>query len=122
MKVVCDRGLNEKVFILVGVGPLSSVRAAEWMRSNIPGVHIPDDVIERLAGAADARREGQRICIDMIQQIRAIEGISGVHVMAYRHEASAAQIIDESGVLEGRTPWYPGRPSAGPARTSIRTP
>ena len=48
-------GLLEKVFILVGVGPLRSAKAADWMRAHVPGVHIPDAVIERLAGAADGR-------------------------------------------------------------------
>ncbi len=108
MNVVRDNGLHENVFILIGVGPLASAKAAEWMRKNVPGVHIPDDIIKRLSRAQDMKREGRQICIEMIQQIREIDGIAGVHVMAYRQEETVAEIIDRSGVLAGRTPWHPG--------------
>lgn len=108
MTRVRDMGLHEKVFILVGVGPLASARAAEWIRKHVPGVRIPDAVIKRLSGAADQKREGIKLCIELIQQIKDIEGVSGVHVMAYRQEETVAHIIDESQVLGGRTAWYPG--------------
>jgi len=102
-------GLLDSVFILVGVGPLPSAKTAEWLRRHVAGVHIPDDVIRRLAGAANQRAEGRRLCIELIQQIREIKGVSGVHVMAYRQEEAVAEVIDASGVLGGRTPWYPDR-------------
>ncbi len=108
MKQVREMGLHEKAFIIIGVGPLASARAAEWIRSNVPGVHIPDGVIKRLAGAKDQKQEGKQLCIDLIQQIREIEGVAGVHVMAYRQEEAVAEIIDKSKVLGGRTCWYPG--------------
>ena len=53
------------------------------------------------------RQEGKRICMEMIQEIREISGISGVYVMAYRQEEIVAEIIDASGVLAGRRPWHP---------------
>ncbi|MDE2264253.1 MAG: methylenetetrahydrofolate reductase, partial [Gammaproteobacteria bacterium] len=84
MRRIEDLGLLEKVFILVGVGPLRSAKAAEWMRTHVPGLHIPDAVIARMAGAADAAREGRNLCTDIIQEIRSIPGVSGVHLMAYR--------------------------------------
>ncbi len=102
-------GILDRVFILAGVGPLRSAKAAEWMRRNVPGMHVPDAVIARLAGAADQAREGRAICIELIQQIREIRGIGGVHIMAYRHEESVAEIVDRSGILQGRVCWYPGR-------------
>jgi len=102
-----DLGITEKAFILVGVGPLASARAAEWIRKHVPGVHIPDAVIARLAASENQKREGKRICIELIQQILEIEGASGVHVMAYRQEEAVAEIIQQSNVLGGRTPWYP---------------
>jgi methylenetetrahydrofolate reductase (NADPH) len=104
-----DLGLLDRVFMLVGVGPLRSAKAAEWMRSNVPGIHIPDAVIKRLAGADKQAVEGRRLCVDLIQEIREIEGVSGVHLMAYRQEESVPEIIERSGVLGGRTPWYPER-------------
>jgi len=112
MRQVEDLGLLDKVFILVGVGPLRSAKAAEWMRTHVPGLHIPDPVIERMAGATDGAREGRNLCIDLIQEIRAVPGVSGIHLMAYRQEESVAEIIDRSGVLAGRVPWYPGRDRA----------
>lgn len=112
MNRVRDLGLLEKCFVLAGVGPLASARAANWIRDNVPGIHIPDAVIKRLAGAQDQKKEGKQLCIDLIQEIREIEGVSGVHVMAYRQEETVAEIIDCSGVLEGRVPWYPDRDKA----------
>ena len=109
MRQVEELGLLDKVFILVGVGPLRSVKAAEWIRTHVPGVHIPDGIIKRLAGASDGALEGRKLCIDLIQEIRTVKGVHGVHVMAYRQEETVAEIIERSGVLGGRVPWYPGR-------------
>lgn len=109
MNVVRDLGLEKKVFILVGVGPLASARAAEFIRSNVPGVYIPDAVIDRLKGAQDQKREGLQLCVEMMQQVREIEGVAGVHVMAYRQEQHVPELVERSGVLEGRTPWHPER-------------
>ncbi|MBO6716495.1 MAG: methylenetetrahydrofolate reductase [Rhizobiaceae bacterium] len=105
MKRVRDMGLTENCFILVGVGPLASARTAKWMRSNVPGVHIPDAVIARLEGAENQKEEGKRLCIDIINEVKEIEGVSGIHMMAYRQEELVAEIVHESGVLKGRKPW-----------------
>jgi methylenetetrahydrofolate reductase (NADPH) len=109
MARAADLGLGERAFILVGVGPLRSAKAAEWMRTHVPGVHIPDDVIRRVAGAEDQAKEGRRVCVDLIREIREIKGVAGVHVMAYRQEEAVAEVITESGALNGRVPWYPDR-------------
>lgn len=103
MKSLEDMGLLEQVFILVGVGPLRSAKVAEWMRSNVPGVHIPDSVIKRLAGAEKPALEGRQICIDLIQEIREIKGVSGVHIMAYRQEDSVPEIDRRTRGYFGRT-------------------
>ena len=129
MAAVRDAGTHEQVFILAGVGPLASARSAEWIRSNVPGIHIPDAVIRRLKGAANQQREGVNICIDMIHRIREIEGVHGIHIMAYRQEQRVAEIVERSGVLGGRRPWRPtldwknissarGNPSVSNARTA----
>lgn len=104
MEQVRDLGLHERVFILVGVGPLRSARAAEWMRTHIPGVVIPDEIIHRLIGVPPNRQrdEGRQICIEIIQAVREIEGVSGVHVMAYRQEELVAEIIEAAGLLPRR--------------------
>jgi len=113
MRRVRDLGLHQRAAILVGVGPLRSAHAAEWMRSHIPGVAIPDAVIDRLrrAGAEGEREEGKRICIEVIQQVRQIEGVRGVHVMAYRQEELVAEIIEAAGLLPRRVANGVGIPS-----------
>lgn len=109
MADVRREGLDKEVFILAGVGPLASARTAEWMRNNVPGVHIPDMVIKRLKNASDQKEEGIRLCIELIQQLKEIQGVHGVHIMAYRHEHRVAEVVERSGVLGDRTPWHPGR-------------
>ena len=104
-----ELGLLGQIFVLVGVGPLPSAKTAEWLRRHVPGVHVPDRVVQRLAGAEKPRAEGRRLCVELIQEIREIKGVHGVHVMAYRQEESVAEVIQSSGVLNGRVPWFPGR-------------
>ena len=106
MDAVREMGLHERAHILVGVGPLRSARAAEWMRSHVPGVVIPDAVIDRLRGAPPGRgnqaREGKRICVEIIREVMDIEGVRGVHIMAYRQEELVPEIVDESGLASLR--------------------
>ena len=108
MTAVRDQGLHERVFILAGVGPLASARSAEWIRTHVPGVHIPDEIIKRLQGARDQAQEGVDICVEILQQLKEIEGVRGAHIMAYRQEHRVPEIVARSGVLDGRVPWHPG--------------
>ena len=109
MRAVRDAGILEDVFVLAGVGPLASARSAEWIRSNVPGVHIPDAVIRRLSGATDQKQEGVNLCVEMINELQQIEGVRGVHIMAFRQEYRVAEIVERSGVLGDREPWRPQR-------------
>jgi|APCry1669189440_1035222.scaffolds.fasta_scaffold11420_2 methylenetetrahydrofolate reductase (NADPH) len=109
MQRVEDIGLLNQVFLIPGVGPFKTAKGAEWMRNNVPGMHVPDALIKRLAGASDQAAEGRKICIELMQQMAEIKGVHGVHVMAYRQEESVAEMVDRSGVLKGRVPWYPTR-------------
>jgi len=102
MQRVRDLGLDERVYILAGVGPLASARAARWMRTNVPGIHVPDAVVSRLERAANPSAEGKKLCIELIRQVREIPGVKGVHVMAYRREHLVGEIIEESGILTER--------------------
>ena len=107
MAQAVDMGLTEDCFILIGVGVLPSARTASWMRENVPGVHIPDSIINRLKGADKPLREGRNICVELMQEIKDIPGVSGLHVMAYRQEKWVGDVVKRSGVLEGRVPWSP---------------
>ncbi len=98
MSRVRDLGLDKKVFILAGVGPLASAKSARWMRNNVPGIHIPDSVIERLEYAENPSEEGRRLCVELIQQIKEISGVAGVHIMAYRREHLVVDIVRECGI------------------------
>jgi len=107
MQVAGDLGLHEKLFMLIGVGPLASARTAQWMRKNVPGVHIPDAIIKRLEGADDQKAEGISLCVDLIQEVQEIEGVNGVHIMAYKQEHMVPEIVRRSGILGDRVPWHP---------------
>lgn len=113
MAKVREQRLHEKCYILVGVGPLATARGARWMRANVPGIHIPDPVIARIEGAKDQKLEGKKICIELIQQIREIEGVAGVHVMAYRQEELVSDIITSSGIMRNRAPRRAARERIG---------
>ncbi|WP_374632279.1 methylenetetrahydrofolate reductase [Paracoccus sp. (in: a-proteobacteria)] len=104
MSRVRDLGLERKVYILAGVGPLASAKAARWMRSNVPGIHIPDDIIARMEAAHDPGEEGRRICVELIRQLREVAGVSGVHIMAYRREHLVADILREAGIARDQRP------------------
>ena len=108
MAAARNEGLHERVFILPGVGPLASAKSAEWIRTHVPGVHIPDEVINRLKGAKDQAQEGVNICNEILQQLKEIDGVRGAHVMAYRQEHRVPEIVEKSGILDGRVPWHPG--------------
>ena len=101
MRQVRDLGLHEQVYILAGVGPLRSAGAANFMRTKVPGVVIPDEIVDRLKKTPKNKQqeEGKKICTEIIQQVREIEGIAGVHIMAYRQEEFVADIVDEAGLL-----------------------
>jgi methylenetetrahydrofolate reductase (NADPH) len=88
-------GITERAFILIGLGPLASVRSALWIRTHLFGSIIPDRVIERLEHATDAQLEGRRICLELMHEMQRIPGIAGVHLMAPLNEAALPAVIGE---------------------------
>lgn len=113
MDKVREQGLHQKAFFLVGVGPLPSAKTARWMKNNVPGVHIPEAILERMEKAKDQRAEGKQLAVDLIQEIKEIDGVSGVHVMAYRQEEFVNEIIQASGVMRNRQQRRAGEAAAG---------
>lgn len=94
-------GVTDRLAFIVGVGPIASARSARWMRDNLFGVSVPDAVIARLEQAEDPAAEGRRIAIEMIQGLRTISGVSGVHLMAPLQKIETlALVIDEAGLRE----------------------
>jgi len=98
---VRELGLHKKCYIIVGVGPLRSERSAEFLRTKIPGVFIPDEILSRMRKTPGDKqqREGRKICLEIIRQVMDEEGVAGIHMMAYRQEGIAAEIIEEAGLL-----------------------
>lgn len=99
MALVRERGLHEQVKILAGVTPLKSARMATYMRDNVAGLTIPDVYIQRLSQAENAAAEGIKICVEQIQQLRDIEGVAGVHIMAIEWERRVPEIVEMAGLL-----------------------
>jgi methylenetetrahydrofolate reductase (NADPH) len=105
MSRVRDLGLHERCHILAGVGPVHSLRALSHLQHNVPGVHIPDEVADRLRASGPDRigEEGERLCAETIRALRQIPGVAGVHVMAVAHESSIPGILRQAGVTGGRS-------------------
>jgi methylenetetrahydrofolate reductase (NADH) len=85
--------------ILIGIAPIPSAKSARWMREKLFGTRIPDAIVERLEKAADPKREGRRICVELLQGLAEVPGIAGAHVMAPMNFAEIPVAIEESGVL-----------------------
>ncbi len=101
MKMVRDRGLHERVKILAGVAPIKSVGAARYMKTKVPGMDVPDSVIARLQGVPKEQvpKEGIRLCVDIINQVREIDGVAGVHVMAIEWEEVVPEVLEAARLL-----------------------
>jgi len=100
MKGVVDRGLHEKVKILAGVTPMKSVGMARYMKKSVPGMDVPDEVIKRLQGAGkgNAATEGIKFCVEQIQELKEMEGIAGVHLMAIEWEEKVPEMVKAAGL------------------------
>jgi 5,10-methylenetetrahydrofolate reductase len=102
MQEVRARGLHRHATIIAGVGTLNSAKALRRMAQFVPGVSIPEPLLQRIENAADQRAEGKAVLVETIQRLAAIEGVGGVHLMGYRNEDILAQAIVESGLREPR--------------------
>lgn len=99
MEEVRRLDLHKKSFILAGVIPVKSAKALRYMKNEVPGVVIPDSLIERMEAATDQKAEGVEVCIETIQKVAKIEGVSGVHIMAIAWESIVPEIVQRSGLL-----------------------
>lgn len=119
MEKVRELGLHEQTYILVGVGPLKSPGMARYMKNNVPGILVPDEIIDRMNAASKLwagkkkdelttedqrarakawKTEGIQICIDLIQQLREIKGVAGAHIMAIEWEEAVKSIVEGAGL------------------------
>jgi 5,10-methylenetetrahydrofolate reductase len=98
MDKVREQGLHEKAHILASVLPIKSAEMARRMRSGVPGMRLPDELVQRIERAADAKAEGIRICVEMIEQLKRVPGVHGVHIMAVASEDSVPGIVKQAGL------------------------
>jgi methylenetetrahydrofolate reductase (NADPH) len=115
MEKARELGLHEQTYILAGVGPLKSPGMARYMKNNVPGILVPDEIIERMSAASAPwagkskdeltkedkrdrsrawRETGIQICIELVQRLHEIEGVSGVHIMAIEWESAVKPIVE----------------------------
>ncbi len=99
MEMCRDLGLDEKVYILAGVTPPKSLGMARYMKKFVPGMDVTDEIIQRMKGADSPQAEGIQICVDIINQVKEIKGVAGVHIMAIEWEEAVAEICEKAGLL-----------------------
>jgi methylenetetrahydrofolate reductase (NADPH) len=96
MKVLGDEGILEKTNFIIGLGPFASAKSARWMNENLFGVDVPEKIIKRLEGSENQKEESKKICIELIETYRNIQGVKGVHLMGHKKEEVISEIIKES--------------------------
>lgn len=101
MKLARDEGLTEKVHILAGITPIRSAGMARYMANRVAGMDVPEPVIDRVAGVPKDRaaQEGVKICLETIAELREIDGVHGVHIMAIEWEEIVGEIVEAAGLL-----------------------
>jgi methylenetetrahydrofolate reductase (NADPH) len=99
MDEVRARGLDKKVHILAGVIPMKTAGAARYMKNKVPGMIVPDEIIDRMKKASDPKEEGIRLCLEQIEVLKNMKGVHGVHIMAVAWEEIVPRIVESSGLL-----------------------
>jgi methylenetetrahydrofolate reductase (NADPH) len=97
--MVTDQGLDKRVHILAGVIPIRSAGMARYMRDYVSGVSVPDTIVSRMEEAENAKEEGVKIVLEIIEQLKEIPGVHGIHIMAVGWEDIVPEIVDKSGLL-----------------------
>jgi methylenetetrahydrofolate reductase (NADPH) len=93
-------GLFDRTKVVIGVTPLRSVKQARFMDEKLPGVSVPAEMIAALEAAGDdAATVGMELIVPLIEQIRAIPGIAGIHVMAMGHDEVTRELVTRAGLL-----------------------
>lgn len=99
MEMVCDQGLDKQVHILAGVIPIRTTGMARYMRDYVSGVSVPDEIIKRLEQAPKAKEEGLKIIMEIIEQLKEIPGVHGIHIMAVGWEDIVPEIVTKTGLM-----------------------
>ena len=98
MKHIVDSGLSEKLFFIIGIGPLRSDKSAKWMRDRLFGTVIPESIVQRMEQSENQIEEGVAICAELINQFEEIDGVHGAHLMAPRNLSAIAPTVKQAGI------------------------
>lgn len=96
MEEVRKMGLHEQAYILAGVIPVKSLQAMRYMENEVPGLVIPAHLLRRMEKSKDPKEEGVKICVEIIEELKKIEGVRGVHIMAIAWESIVPEIVTRS--------------------------
>jgi 5,10-methylenetetrahydrofolate reductase len=99
MEMVTQQDLDKKVHILAGVIPIRSAGMARYMRDYVAGISLPTELVTRMEEAKNAKEEGMKIAIEIIEQVKGIPGVHGIHIMAVGWEEIVPEIIEKAGLL-----------------------
>jgi len=99
MEMITERGLDNQVHILAGVIPIRSAGMARYMRDYVSGVSVPDDIVTRMEEAENAKDEGVKIVLEIIEQLKEVPGVHGIHIMAVGWEDIVPEIVGKAGLL-----------------------
>jgi methylenetetrahydrofolate reductase (NADPH) len=92
-----EAGVPDDFFFIIGIAPMRSGKSGRWMKKNLFGTIIPDEMIERMEKASDPIKEGQKICVEYMQQLAEVPGVAGVHIMAPNNDESIPEVISAFG-------------------------
>jgi methylenetetrahydrofolate reductase (NADPH) len=107
MKLVRERGLHKRAHIIAGILPVRSTKALLFMKDNVSGMSIPEELISRMGGAEDPKEEGIQIAVELIKQMQSIEGVAGVHLMPVMWESVIPTVVERAGLLPRPVPPAP---------------
>jgi len=102
MEEVRAEGLHQEIKILAGITPLKGVGGARYMKNFVPGMDVPDEIVDRMAGVEKgpaSHAEGKKLAVEMIKELAEIEGVAGVHIMAVEWEEAIKPIVEMAGLL-----------------------
>lgn len=102
MEEVRAMGLHKEIKILAGITPLKGVGGARYMQKFVPGIDVPQDIVDRMAGIEKgpaSHAEGKKIAVEMIKEFAEIEGVAGVHIMAIEWESAVPEIVEAAGLM-----------------------
>lgn len=99
LEALDKRHLLSKVHVLAGIGPMRSVRAAHYLAERVPGVRVPKAILTRMEEASDPGEEGVQIALELVEKLKRMPGVSGVHLMAIGWESVVPRLVTQAGLM-----------------------